>query len=192
MSYDELKILLDINDPARVLRSAGMPYGTNWFVVCDNGDCHLFSENGEELDIKLLDAIGHCAFSGCSSLTSISIPHSVKSIGDSAFEYCASLKSIEIPESVWYIGGYAFYNCTSLESIKIPSNVKSIGKFAFYNCACLESIEVPCNVRSIGDWAFAMCTGLRELAFKGKTLEQVKAMQYYPWGIEDTSIIKCA
>ena len=145
MTYEELKIQLDISDPCEVLKSAGRQYGTKWFIVCDNGDCHLFTRNGHEIDIKQLDAIKD----------------------------------------------YAFYWCTSLKSIKIPSNVKSIGKFAFYYCACLESINVPSGVNSIGEWAFAICTGLRELVFTGKTLEQVKAMQYYPWGIEDTSIIKC-
>ena len=167
MSYDELKILLDISNPVEVLKSAGtvVSYGSTCLVVCDDGDCHLLSENGEELDIKLLDAIVDCAFSGCSSLTSISIPHSVKSIGDYAFERCTSLKSIEIPESVWYIGGYAFYNCTSLESISISHSVKNIG----YN-------------------VFAFCKSLKSIVFKGKTMEQVRAMTGYPWGTTGLAI----
>ena len=52
------------------------------------------------------------AFSGCSSLTSISIPDSVTSIGDRAFKDCSNLTSISIPDSVVNIGGGAFDDCS--------------------------------------------------------------------------------
>ena len=37
------------------------------------------------------------AFSGCSGLTSVTIPNSVTSIGDEAFSDCSGLQSIIIP-----------------------------------------------------------------------------------------------
>ena len=128
MTYEEIKIQLDISDPCEVLKSAGRQYGTKWFVVCDNGDCHLFDKHGKELDIEhLLDAIEDYAFYGYESLKSISIPHGVKSIDDWAFANCTSLASIKIPSSVSSIGEGVFYWCASLKSIDIPSDVKSIG-----------------------------------------------------------------
>ena len=78
--------------------------------------------------------IGKSAFSGCTSLTSITIPNSVTSIGDRAFYNCKSLTSITIPNSVTSIGGRAFYGCTSLTSITIPESVTSIRGSAFRNC----------------------------------------------------------
>ncbi len=69
-------------------------------------------------------SIGDCAFSDCTSLTSITIPDSVTSIGNSAFSTCTSLTSIEIPDSVTSIGGAAFYNCTLLESINFTGTVE--------------------------------------------------------------------
>ena len=69
--------------------------------------------------------IGDCAFSDCSSITSIVIPNSVTSIGESAFSSCSSLASIMIPDSVTSIGERAFFGCHSLtiycESAERPS-----------------------------------------------------------------------
>lgn len=66
------------------------------------------------------DSVGQNAFSGCTSLTSITIPSSVTSIGSSAFKYCTSLTSVTIPSSVTTIGSSAFSGCASLECITLP------------------------------------------------------------------------
>jgi hypothetical protein len=42
----------------------------------------------------------------------------------------------------------------------------------------------------IGKDAFYYCESLKEVVFKGKTLEEVKQMNNYPFGIKDESIIK--
>jgi hypothetical protein len=63
------------------------------------------------------------AFSGCTSLASVTIPNSVTSIGSGAFRGCTSLISITIPNSVTSIGGYAFAY-TGLTSVTIPDKRK--------------------------------------------------------------------
>jgi len=110
-----------------------------------------------------LTSIGDYAFSGCSFLTSITIPESVTRIGNYAFEHCHRLTSITIPESVTSIGSSAFYNCSGLTSITIPNSVTSIDSSAFYDCSRLTSITIPNSVTSIGDNAFHDCSGLTSI-----------------------------
>ena len=78
------------------------------------------------------------------------IPSSVTSIRDYAFSGCSSLTSVTIPNSVTSIGGVAFGSCSSLTSVTIPNSVTSIGNEAFRGCTGLTSViskmENPCNI----------------------------------------------
>ena len=103
------------------------------------------------------------AFSGCTGLTSITIPDSVTSIDDYAFWGCTGLTSITIPNSVTSIGSKAFSGCTGLISVTIPDSVTSIGSYAFSGCKSLTSVTIPDSVTSIGDYAFYGCTGLTSI-----------------------------
>ena len=69
-------------------------------------------------------SIGEYAFSGCRSLTDITIPGSVTSIGDSAFEWCTGLTSIEIPEGVTSIGEFVFFSCYKLTEVFLENGSK--------------------------------------------------------------------
>ena len=121
--------------------------------LCNGGALYL---NGKEVkDLVIPDdvtKIGKSAFSGCSSLSSVSIPNSVTSIGYSAFFEC-SLTSIEIPNSVTSIGEHAFSCCSSLTSVSIGNSVTSIGERAFFNCSSLTSVTIGNSVTSIGEYA---------------------------------------
>ena len=107
-----------------------------------------------------MTSIGSFAFSDCSGLTSVTIPSSVTTIGWSAFSGCSGLTSVTIPNSVTSIGNYAFYGCSGLTSVKIGNSVTSIGQSAFYGCSGLTSVTIPNSVTSIGQSAFWGCSGL--------------------------------
>ena len=107
-------------------------------------------------------SIGEFAFKGCSGLTSLTIPSGVTSIGHSAFEGCSSLTSLTIPSSVTSIG-YSAFVCSGLTSLTIPSGVTSIGESTFYGCSGLINLTIPSSVTSIGNQAFSGCSGLTSL-----------------------------
>lgn len=90
-------------------------------------------------------AIGKEAFSGCSDITKISLPDTVKTIESAAFVNCSSLNSIVMPKNLVTIGESAFYEATALTSINIPASVTSIGEQAFYKCKALSKITVDAN-----------------------------------------------
>ena len=108
-------------------------------------------------------SIGDNAFSGCSGLTSLTLPSSVTWIGWDAFTGCSGLTSLTIPSGVTWIGYYAFEGCSGLTSLTIPSSVTSICGGAFRGCSGLTSLTIPSSVTSIGDWAFNGCSGLTSL-----------------------------
>ena len=87
-------------------------------------------------------SIGDFTFSGCSNLTSITIPDSIMSIGNFAFTGCSSLTSVTIPNGVKGIYEAAFRGCSSLTSITIPASVDYIGYEVFDGCESLASITV--------------------------------------------------
>ena len=107
--------------------------------------------------------IGKYAFAGCTNLTSVTIPNSVKYIEKKAFSGCQSLTSVTIPNSVVKIGNYAFELCRSLTSVTIPEFVYTIGDFAFMRCSALTSITIPKYVTTIGPGAFGACTSLTSI-----------------------------
>ena len=108
-------------------------------------------------------SIGEYAFSGCYGLTSVTIPNSVTSIGEETFSYCRDLTSVTIPNSVTSIGCSAFRECIGLTSVTIPNSVTSIREYTFYKCSSLTSVTIPNSVTSIGESAFSYCSGLTSI-----------------------------
>ena len=145
--------------------------------------------------------IGDFAFSGCTGLTTITIPEGIKTIGMGAFSDCTNLTDISIPDSVTAVGIYAFDGCASLHyntyenakylgnesnpyvllteavsaditACQIHKDTRSIGCEAFSDCVNLTEITVPDKIAVIGNYAFDGCTGLGHISL-GKGLSTI-------------------
>lgn len=109
-------------------------------------------------------SIADNAFSGNTTVTTVTIPSSVEEIGDNAFSGCTKLKTVTIPESVQEIGAGAFQNCTSLKKITIPKSVESVGKNAFLGCSSLTTVTIKSTtIKTIDQGAFKNCKKLTKV-----------------------------
>lgn len=116
-------------------------------------------------------------------LTDVIIPEGVKRIGVKAFMCCKGLRSVVIPDSVTTVGEYAFSRCKKLISVTLGNGVIHIKDCAFAWCENLPSITIPDNVTKLGDDVFWDCYSLTDITFKGKTIDEICSMPYYPWGL---------
>ena len=146
------------------LKIVGEVNGKDWRFIREMAGCDFYGEKTrgklsilDLSDVKIVkgdylylnnngglftsnDELGSDAFSGCSVLTSLTLPSSVTSIGDWAFYGCSGLTSLTIPSSVTSIGSDAFSGCSGLTSLTIPSSVTSIGSDAFSGCSGLTNL----------------------------------------------------
>ena len=149
---------------------------------------------------KAVTNITDTAFNNATNIASVVIPNSVTSIGLGAFSGCSSLESMTIPfvgatkegtEDTHFgyifgassysnnddyvpaslkeviitggtsIGDWAFAGCNALTSVAIGNGVTSIGEGAFQGCSSLTSVTIPDSVTSIGSAAFNGCDNLQ-------------------------------
>lgn len=108
------------------------------------------------------EAISDYAFLNCDSLSTITLPNSIKSLGTGAFYDCDTLKTVKLPTGITKIAKQAFYHCGFLQSITIPQNVTEIGAEAFAACSKLTTISLPSTLTTIGIASFHS-TGLTSI-----------------------------
>ena len=103
------------------------------------------------------------AFSGCSSLESITLPPSISEIKEETFFFCTKLSFIELPKSIKKIGRSAFDGAKSLKSVVVPEGVTRIEYAAFATCYSLEEITFPSSISYVGDKVFIDCPKLKKI-----------------------------
>ena len=153
-----------------------------------DGIYSLVNYIGNDTEIVLPDSyngenykIGDCAFRGCSSLTSITLPESVTSIGSYAFDNCTALKKVIIEDgsttlSLGYNGSSQglFYDCP-LEEVYLGRNLSyssgsSYGYSPFYNKDALTNVAIGNEVTQISEYAFYSCDNIHSLTIPSGVL----------------------
>ena len=148
---------LVVNIGVNVKRLPNYIFGSNLYNYWGNITAINFAEGSACI------SIGNNAFTGLSSLQTITIPEGVTSIGSDAFRNCYSLTSITIPSSVTNINRNAFADCFALaevynySSLAIPqgtidSSVGYLGQYAkvVYNASDLTG-EKPATRITVVD-----------------------------------------
>ena len=126
-------------------------------------------------------------FSGCTSLTSINIPSTIKTIGERAFNN-TGLTKITVPNTVTTIEASAFRNNKELTTVTLPSEITTLSEYIFYNCPKLTNVAIPSTVTSIGDLAFAM-TGITKLNIPSSVKTIGEQAFYYCQNLKGTVTI---
>ena len=102
-----------------------------------------------------------------SKLKNIQIFGNLTTIGASAFSGCTSLSTITIPASVTTIGASAFSGCTALSTVTFEneSNLSALNNNVFKGCI-ITNIRIPAKVATISSTAFASCKALQTVSFE--------------------------
>ncbi len=116
-------------------------------IRCIGNDVFSNAKKLKEISFGKIELIGDRAFKGCTSLTKLTFPESLKTISEDAFTECSNLKEVE------FLGNLDVYilerpqnilNCfkeTSLEKITFAS-LESAFNFAISDCPTLKTIQI--------------------------------------------------
>lgn len=120
-------------------------------------------------------AIGSNAFSGCASLSKVSVSDTVESIDLTAFDNCTALSEYSVSDGsksfssdlgvLFNADKTRLVSCPAGKtgSYTVPETVQTIGDKAFFCCRGLESVEIPDSVTVICEGAFENCAKLARL-----------------------------
>ena len=126
--------------------------------ICPTGTSLLFNAETKSTSILSYE------YFECNSLIAIIIPENIKKISSYAFSGCSSLASVTLlSNNMSMIDSYAFSKCHSLTSIELPSGLTALGEGAFYSSG-LKSIVVPAGVSLIKDYTFESCLNLASVS----------------------------
>ena len=142
------------------------------------------------------------AFSGCSSLKSVTIPNCVKKIGLGAFDGCSELADVYISDltawcNIMFEPGWAYawnnetkssdilknakglyLNGVLITDLVVPEEVTEIKQCAFFGYTNLASVTIHNNITSIGKYAFEGCSGLTSVII-GKNVTSIEVNAFY-------------
>ncbi len=116
----------------------------------------VIPETVENDDITYtVTAVGESAFEGCTGVTNLSLPATVRSIGSYCFYNC-NFTSLQLPDSLRTLGDHAFLY-SRISSLHLPAHFEEYGNAAFWarNLASITVDTANPYFRSIGGWLYS-------------------------------------
>lgn len=116
-------------------------------IRCIGNDVFSNAKKIKDISFGKIELIGDRAFKGCTSLTKLTFPETLKTISEDAFSECSNLKEVE------FLGNLDVYilerpqnilNCfkeTCLEKITFAS-IENAFSFAISDCPTLKTIQI--------------------------------------------------
>ena len=107
-----------------------------------------------------LYSFGEHIFEGCTGLQKVELPekfienNAVTILPPYTFSGCTSLTDVTIFKEAQLIGDRAFENCSALTTVNIPDKVKELGKDVFAGCTALETINFSKVLYLVGGGSF--------------------------------------
>lgn len=141
------------------------------------------------LETTEITALEELTFYGCTSLSIIKLPSTIKTIGAEVFNNCSALTTVENFERIGPLeddkskplGDKIFYSCKRLDSITLNTQLKEIPKNMFNGCTSLKSFIIPETIEKIGGSAFAgsalnelFCYPVEPPAIEASSLPELK------------------
>ena len=134
----------------------------------------------------------HMFNGGCTNVTELSLPDTLKVIEPSAFAGCSKLAELEIPVGVTTLGGKCFANATALKELHIRADyalpyattvspfegsgieklvfeegVTTIAAHLFDNgCSNMTDLYLPTSLSTASGYAFRNCTSLKSVVIR--------------------------
>lgn len=150
----------------------------NAFLNCASLSRVTFENNSNVV------ALGDSAFSGCSRLTSIKLPATVKDMTAGLFTGCTNLVSVEVDENNQYFAteNNVLYNkaitriiyysaAITAKTFVMPETVETIDANLFKGNVSLEKVVIGKNIKEIGNNAFESSAVKTIVFVKGGTNE---------------------
>ena len=141
-----------------------------------NGNASVHGWEGEVSDVVIpsylevdgarykVTSVFEDAFQGCESLTSVTLPETIREIRENAFRDCIALRTVTMPDrwDLTVISEYAFEGCISLESIVLPEGTFQLDRCAFDGCRSLKEVVLPDSLEYISN-SFNDCDAVQSL-----------------------------
>lgn len=122
------------------------------------------------------------AFSGCTSLATLTIPNNVIEINFECFAYCSTLTEVTIGNNIDIIEEDAFMGCSELTTVNYNATnctlLGNISQSAFSDCTNFTTLNIGHSVTGIPNGAFNQCNNLTHITCLAATPPTIESYTF--------------